>query len=306
MSTLRLALRIPSYFRLQNKCVVDGEEALLIFLHRISRPRTLLDTEEFFGIEYSQISRIFNHVVKFLDEEHKPTYRNLAFLNETNRLQRFNTVIREKIASVHNVPMPARECNTSLFLDGTRQRVCRLGGNNNEQAAIYDGKNKIHSLGYQGVSGPDGIVYDIFGPLCGRRHDVLIFRKSSFNVRFGNIQNHNEVQYVAYADKAYTDCSHVLGAYHGHNVTEEHKVHNNIMKSVRIGIEWAFMKIVMNNSYLDYHRGMNIALQPVAPMYRVSVLLANAHTCLYGSQAAQYFGIIPPNIFDFFRERENE
>ena len=42
---LRFALKIPDFFRLNNGCTVDGEEALIIFLYRISRPRTLVDVD---------------------------------------------------------------------------------------------------------------------------------------------------------------------------------------------------------------------------------------------------------------------
>ena len=41
-----------------NGSTVDGEEALQIILHRFCRPRTLLDSEEVFGIELTKVATI--------------------------------------------------------------------------------------------------------------------------------------------------------------------------------------------------------------------------------------------------------
>ena len=51
LQRLRFALKIPEFFRFSNGSTIDGEEALIIFLHRIGRPRTLVDVESVFGLE---------------------------------------------------------------------------------------------------------------------------------------------------------------------------------------------------------------------------------------------------------------
>ena len=71
LQRLRFALKIPEFFRFSNGCTIDGEEALIIFLHRIGRPRTLVDVESVFGLELSIISRTFNHVLIYTDDEHR-------------------------------------------------------------------------------------------------------------------------------------------------------------------------------------------------------------------------------------------
>ena len=303
LEIVRSSLRIPDYFVLSNGSTVDGEEAFLIFLHRFCRPRTLLDSEEVFGIELTKVSRIFNHMVLFLDLTHKHILSdNLQFLVDTDRLRLFNECIKSKIGSINNGLMPSREEMIFAFLDGTRQQVCRIGGNYDLQLAIYDGKNKIHSLGYQGLSGPDGIIYDTFGPLPGRRHDIILLQDSDLNHRLHNVQQGNLMQYKVYADKAYNDMSHVLGAYHGLDNQPWQLEDNDTLKRVRIGVEWAFGKVVSNNKYIDYYKGMSIKLQPVAKMYRVAILFANVHTCLYGSQSSLYFNILPPTLEEYLRE----
>ena len=166
------------------------------------------------------------------------------------------------------------------------------------QAAIYDG---IHSLGYQGVPELDGVIWDLYGPECGRRHDLVLLRKSNFNERLRDVQLDEIDQYVAYADKTYNDHSHLIGAYHGHNVADWKLHENNVMKSMRIGIEWAFGKVTSQNRYIDYYKGMAVGMIPVGRMYRVAVLLANAHSCFYGNQSSLYFNIEPPSIEEDFR-----
>ena len=46
------------------------------------------------------------------------------------------------------------------------------------QLLCYSGKYKGHVLGYQVVSGPDGIVYDLFGREPGRENDLTLLRLS--------------------------------------------------------------------------------------------------------------------------------
>ncbi|KAG5188592.1 hypothetical protein JKP88DRAFT_161308 [Tribonema minus] len=56
---LRRALGVPDVVVLPNRSKDDGDEALLIFLHRLSRPSRLTDVKETFGREETQLSRIF-------------------------------------------------------------------------------------------------------------------------------------------------------------------------------------------------------------------------------------------------------
>ena len=121
LEIVRSSLRIPDYFVLSNASTVDGEEDFLIFLHRFCRPRTLLDSKEVFGIELTEISRIFNH---FLDLTHQHILSdNLQLLVDTDRLRLFNECIKSKIASINNGLMPSREEMIFAFLEIGRAHV---------------------------------------------------------------------------------------------------------------------------------------------------------------------------------------
>jgi hypothetical protein len=148
---LFIALRFPERIVLPNKSVVQGEKEFLLMLYRMAYPRRLVDMEEYFGREYSTISRCFNYVVNLMDAEHGHLLiDNLDFF--LPRFQEYNRVILERIALGNDNQIPIREKMTFGFLDGTKREICRPLGNNNLQRAVYDGRLREHNLGFQGIS----------------------------------------------------------------------------------------------------------------------------------------------------------
>ena len=71
---------------------------------------------------------------------------------------------------------------------------------------------------------------------------------------------------------------------------------NKSMSAVRIAVEWNFGKVTQLFAFLDFKKNLKILLQPVGKYYFVGVLLANCHTCLYGSQTSSYFNVHPPSL----------
>jgi hypothetical protein len=41
---------------------------------------------------------------------------------------------------------------------------------------------------------------------------------------------------------------------------------------------------------------LKLFLQPAGKIYYVCAILCNFHTCLYGSQTSEYFGVLPPDL----------
>ena len=54
------------------------------------------------------------------------------------------------------------------FIDGTVRPVCRPGVN---QRVLYNGHKRVHSIKFQSVALPNGLVGHWYGPVEGRRHD---------------------------------------------------------------------------------------------------------------------------------------
>ena len=63
--------------------------------------------------------------------------------------------------------------------------MSRPGGNPQLQMRLYNGHKRIHCLEFQGVSFPDGMIGDLYGPICGARHDGYI------NTVYNNYNNNN-------------------------------------------------------------------------------------------------------------------
>jgi hypothetical protein len=315
---LFIALNIPETIYLDNNAKVKGEKAFLLMLYRMAYPRRIVDMERIFGREYSTLSRIFNHVVYLLDEQHGHLVTdNLAFF--APRFRDYNRVILAKIAEMNNGNIPQRERFTALFVDGTVRQICRPAGNDNVQRAAFCGRKKKHAQNFQGTytikclsnfcdnkyitatTGADGMIVDCSGPHSGRRHDQRMFRDSNINDRIRDVQLGNEVQYLVYADKGYTDTTHCVAAYHGAVLTAAQVQVNGVLTHARVTVEWCFGKVTERERYVDFHRTQQLQLQPVGKYYRLCTVLTNAHTCLYGSQTGLHFGLTAPSLNDYFQ-----
>lgn len=68
------------------------------------------------------------------------------------------------------------------------------------------------------------------------------------------------------------------------------------MSPVRECVEWQFGKVVALWAFLDYKKNLKLELQQIGLYYFCGVLFTNCHTCLYGSQTSDYFGVAPPSI----------
>lgn len=91
--------------------------------------------EEEFGIEYTQIDRVFNTMVnRIVAAHHRKLFDNLAFFEP--RFARYNAAIRNNILANGN-ELPAAALDTALFTDGTSLQVPRPRGNNH-QAQLYN------------------------------------------------------------------------------------------------------------------------------------------------------------------------
>ena len=306
---------------------MPGEKAFLMMLYRMAYPRRLVDMEDFVGREYSTISRCFNFVVKLMDvEDGHLLLDSLEFF--LLKFPNYNRVILDKIAIANDNLIPDRERMVTGFLDGTKREICHPFGNDNIQRAVYDGRLHEHNLGFQGVflthvlslthiltlthalslnhtmsaglSAPDGLLMDLFGPIAGRYHDMIMVQESGINGKFRDVQIGQEAQYVMYTDKGYADRTHLLAAYHGAELTLPQMQINGVMTLLRVAVEWCFGKITECQKYIDFAQGQQMQLQPVAKYYRLAALLMNAHSCLYGNQTSIHFGLKPPSLRVYF------
>lgn len=75
-------------------------------------------------------------------------------------------------AAIHDKGAPLPACIG--FIHCTKIRMSRPGGSTTLQRSVYSGHKCFHCLIYQTVTTPDALVFHMYGPEVGRRHDMNI------------------------------------------------------------------------------------------------------------------------------------
>lgn len=78
------------------------------------------------------------------------------------------------------------------------------------------------------------------------------------------------------------------------------QIFNDSTSAVRVSVEWLFADIINYFKFLDFKKDLKIGLSQVGKMYIVCALLRNALTCLYSNSTAEYFGLVPPTLDQYF------
>lgn len=145
---------------------------------------------------------------------------------------------------------------------------------------------------------PNGIIYNLFGAVGGRRHDSHLLAKSY-------LLHMLETRFNGYADPPYlyADCGYplrkfLITPFKGTQNRNEIKV-NKQMSALRISIEWGFSKILQLFPFVDYKKNLKVCKSKVAKFYKVATILSNCNTCLYGSQVCDYFECNPPQLEEY-------
>lgn len=279
------ALRIPRVFITNNRLRCTGEEALCMLLRRFAYPNRHGDLSEMFGRPPDEISRIVNQVSVLLFTN----YEHLLKFDD----RRLTAGYLEQLANaVHYKGAPLQRCWG--FIDGTVRAICRPGV---EQRQVYNGHKRVHSLKFQSVVTPDGIIAHLSGPWIGRRHDARMLKESNLLEILSTHANGIDGEAMQlYGDPAYGVHQYLLSPFRGAQLTQEQNLFNKKMSAVRECVEWGFGKIVGNFAFLDFKKNLKLMLQPVGRYYLVGGLLTNVHTCLYGSQTSSYFNMNPPTL----------
>jgi len=288
--------------RLSNGSVINQGESFLFLLNRIASLKTLSEHEEFWGRTNDVLSRMFNEMCNrlYLNFRHL-IQNNLAYWQPSFDL--FNRKIIARIAP--SVPIGC--ALVFSFLDATVRPICNPGGGM-LQRVLWNGKDRVHAIKFQGLNFPNGMVGDMPDCSPGRDHDELMVTSSGLNARIRAVQTtavppipppmHN----IAYADKGYTNRSHVRAAHRGNNaqLLNWQRVENTKLKVPRaIGAEMPFGQIIQQSKFLSYKKGLKVQMMAVNQIYIVAVLLSNAHTCLYGSNVGEYFDCAAPKLYDY-------
>ena len=187
------ALQIPLLVICHNGTRIAGEEAFLMLLYWFSFPRTLAFAQEFFGIEYSQISRIVRTTIRIIMLEWQHLIdNNLDFF--TPRFPMYSAAITNKYLSLYEAMDPKYQ-NTSLLTDGTQRQ------HNRDRRTNFSGHKKYYCFGYLVTTAPDGMIADVSGAFVGRKNDHIKQTESHLSDRLVACQVGNVLQYNTSTDK---------------------------------------------------------------------------------------------------------
>jgi nuclease HARBI1 len=290
---------IPGRMQLGNGSWVNGEEAMLSTIYRFSHSDSLQSIVNIFGRDYSLWSRVFLWMIKYLyDNFRHLLHNNLDYFE--HKFQDYNNAISRRIMK-NGEEMNGRIKYTIGFVDAKKCVICKPKGL--IQELFYNRHKQVHCFKIQTFVGPDGLYMDVSKPYPGARHDAIILADSNLNEKLANTQYGNRTQYTFYADKGYPiQTSHGRAAYRENEwILPNQRRENNMMTAPRaVAAEFAFGKPANIHPYCDYKKRQKAQKSWVAKYYAVSLLICNAHSCLYGNATSAYFNMDTPSLEEYF------
>ena len=262
-----------------------------MYLKRYAYPCRYGDLLYHFSRPVPELSIITNHMMDLIYRpwHHLLTQYNHDLLSPPKLLQ-YAQVIEQVGAALDNC---------WGFVDRTVRPVCRPSEN---QRVLHNGHKRVHSIKFQAVALPNGLVGNLFGPIEGRRHDSFMLATSGFLQdlqRFSNCPVAGDPLFV-YGDPTYPTRAHLQRPYKGGVLTPAQQDFNTSMSTVRSSVEWIFGDIVNYFKFLDFTKNLKIGFNAVGKMYVTCALMQNARSILYGSATSEYFGLNPPTLEEYF------
>ena len=272
---LLAVLQLPGRIGIGNGGQYDREEALLVYLRRMSYAGRLADLKKVFGREETQICRLCNTVTAFIIGHHRHLLRD-TLRCWVNDFPNFARAIRAAVA------VPDAQENVVGFVDGTLRPNCRPGGHDDLQRQLYSGHKRTHGLKWQGLMLPNGIIADLYGPYPGRRHDSFLLGDSMLNDRLQLWQQNEPVQYKVYGDSAYPVQSHISRGHKGVALTEAQQRENRDMSAARICVEWGFGKVSLASAS-DAAELCTFRIAHRCPLYACDYcIIGDSRICAHG------------------------
>lgn len=186
------------------------------------------------------------------------------------------------------------------FIDRTHQSFCRPGPTVADQQLLYSGYKGAHTMVWQAVVFPDGLMSSLSGSWEGRHDDWGILGLSGIQDKlYIHAFNENAECVYIYGDAAYYLETGIVEAYQAGNngpIAAEEQRFNTAMSRMRVCVEWGFGKVVNMFGFCGYKNELKLGLSPGAAYYFVACFLTNCHTCFYGFVTGEVFDCSPPDI----------
>lgn len=271
--------------------VVDPVTSVCVMLRKLSYPTRWKDIELMFGMRSSAMSEVYYEVMESLVQDNGGLLENFRGDMIARRAEVYARAIHERGAPLDNC---------IGFIDCTRIAMCRPGGRGHLQRTVYSGHKRLLCLIYQTITTPDGLMFFMYGPEVGRRHDMTLYRDSGIGEALENVLLIDGKQYCIYGDAAYLLRPWLQTAYPRINATAAELVYNREMSAVREAVEWTYKDVKQLWTSQDFKRSLKVRKTPVALLYKASALLWNFHVCMYpGCQTKCHFDVPAPSLSEY-------
>ena len=265
--------------------------ACCILLRRMASPCRWADVEYLFGMRSSALSEVFWEVMESFYEAQGHLVLNLREGLLAQRAELYAD-------SIKSAGAPLDSCVG--FIDCTKIQMSRPGGHSSLQRSCYSGHKRFHCLMYQTVTTPDGLIFHLYGPEVGRRHDLTLLRESGLQDRLRICLKINDRQFYIYGGAAYMLRPWLQVAYPRVGACVERQTFNTCMSAVRVAVEWNYKDLKQLWSFNDFPRGLKVRKSPLGLIYTASALLPNFKTCIEGGgQLQAYFNCPPPTFTEY-------
>ena len=155
-------------------------------------------------------------------------------------------------SAISNKGSPLSNCVG--FIDCTKIKLTRPGGASVHQQSVYSGHKRQHCLIYQTISTPDGLIFHMYGPEVGRRHDLTILRFSGLPEVLPTAFQIDDSQHYIFGDAAYMTRPWLQAAWPGPILSAEQLSYNRKMNSLRTSVELSYKDIKQMWSSQDFSR----------------------------------------------------
>ena len=78
---------------------------------------------------------------------------------------------------------------------------------------MYNGHKRCHAFKFQGTVTPDGVIFSLYGPIEGSRHDAHMYQISGLRQLMEEHMTIVDQAYQVYGDPAYGFSQHICMSY---------------------------------------------------------------------------------------------
>lgn len=278
----------PSVVHTKARDTCPLPEALAMLCMKYAWPTRLGSMVKTFRSSTSRMSRIVSHLRRLLYDRFSGALRNPRILS-LSELECFSAAVAKKSGVCTHV---------FGFIDATVRPTTKP---KHLQGAVYNGKDRVHALKYHALVIPNGIIHQLAGPWPGSRHDMHLLAQVDLKKHMRELPTDaNDHSFSVYADQGYAEAPGIATPYFDGAINVAHEIHNQVMASSRIAVEWAFGDIIVQWAALDMRSTQQLlSHRKIGQVYIVAGLLSNFCTCLQGNRGSKYFGLRPPSLEEY-------